>query len=726
MTPHVTKKNGNKELFDVEKIKQAIAFACEGLDVEPLALESKFDEFLYDGVPTKILQQNLIEHAKAMCGPFQPDWTFVAGRLVTMDLWSNTRSYEIDFLDFFKEQQSLGLWTHEGFSVYSDKDIEWLGQQIVQERDLEHSYASIITAMSKYLMQGECVQHMFMGNAMIVASIEPEHERLEFAKKVYDALSLRKLSLATPWLSNLRCGGNISSCFIIAPEDDLGSIFDAVKDAAFISKNGGGLGIDLSRCRAQGSSLMGAEGKATGIIGWTKIFNDTAVYVNQSGKRKGAFTVHLPIWHRDIEDFLDIQTEAGDQRKKAHDIKPQIGVHDLFMELKNNPESDWHTFCPYEVKTKLGIEINETFDAKFVDTYNTCVDAYKQGLLKVVKVFNAKQLWVKAMKVQFETGMPYIAFRDAMNRNNPNNHIGNIPCANLCVESFSVVKPDELAHTCNLLSLVVGRIAMDELSEMASLATHILDNGITLTQAPIPESDTHNNLLRTIGVGIQGLHDLVAKEYKSFNDLQFIAEVGERIQYGCIKKSVELAKVRGAYPAFEGSRWQSGELTANYCKYSVCADIDWDVVQGTIDSVGIRNSQMTSPAPNTSTSIFMDASAGVMPVYSAFFYEDNKDGQMPVVAMHLKTSPLSYSKDVTKYKPWDLAKMVGRLQRFMDTGISAEYIMDKNQEGFSAKWLWDTLEQAWQSKTKAVYYVRTIKKGESLVQDGDVCVSCAG
>lgn len=726
MTLHVTKKKGNKELFDVEKIKQAIAFACEGLDVSPLALESKFDEFLYDGIPTKVLQQNLIEHAKSLCSPYEPDWTFVAGRLVTMDLWSNTRSYEMTFNEFVREQQQLGYWTHEGFDVYTDDDLIVISEWLDKERDLEHSYASVTTAISKYLMPGECIQHMFLGEAMILASIEPEGVRLAFVKRVYDALSLRKLSLATPWLSNLRNGGNIASCFIVAPEDDLGSIFDVVKDSAFISKNGGGEGIDLSRCRAQGSSLMGQDGLATGIIGWAKILNDTAVYVNQSGKRKGAFTIHLPIWHRDVEDFLEIQTEAGDQRKKAHDIKPQIGVSDLFMETKNNPEADWFVFCPHEVKTKLGIEMYAVYGDAFRNAYQMCVDAYLTGTLKVVKRYNAKQLWIKVMKVQFETGMPYIAFLDKINEMNPNKHVGYIPCVNLCTESFSVVVPDKYAHTCNLLSLVVGRIEMDELSEMAALATHILDNGIELTKPPIPESEAHNKSFRTIGVGVQGLHDLIAREYKSYNDINFITEVAERIQYGCVTKSIELAAKRGAYPYFKSSEWDNGNLTSHYKANSVCSDIDWEKVQQDIDKYGIRNSQMTSPAPNTSTSIFMDAGAGVMPVHSAFFYEDNKDGQMPVVAMHLKQNPLSYAKDITKHLPWDLTKCVGVMQKFFDTGISAEYMMDKNQPAFSAKWLWDTLEAAWQNGTKAVYYIRTIKKGESLVKDDAGCVGCAG
>lgn len=718
----VTKRNGSTEDFNVEKIKQVIEWACEGVDVNPLALEAKFDQFLVDGISTKQLQANLISHAKNMATPDEPDWVLVAGRLETMDRWADTRSYDVDFIEFFKEQVGLGYWAHPGFSKYSDEDVIELGECIVKENDLNHSIASVITAKSKYLLPNECIQHMFMGNAMVIASVEDDDKRVAFAKEVYNALSERKISLATPWLSNLRNNGNISSCFIMSIDDNIHSIFDNLKRAALVSKNGGGLGVDVARVRARGSSLMGCEGGSGGIGGWIKLLNDVAVSVNQGGKRAGAITVQVPIWHGDIDEYLDIQTEAGDQRKKAYDIKTQVGVHDYFMELKNDPTATWYTFCPYEVKEKLGIELYACFDKEFEPAYLACAEAYKTGKLKVVRSFNAKQLWIKVLKVMFETGMPYTGFLDEINRQNPNKHIGNIPCVNLCTESFSVVVPDELMHTCNLASLVVGRIGLDEMQHYASLTTHILDNGIALTSSPVVESDKHNKLLRTIGVGVQGYADLIAREGKSFLNIEFASDLLENIQYGCVKESVRLAKERGKYPAYAGSEWDNGNKMKAYKEKG---KLDWEALEDQMSLYGIRNSQMTSPAPNTSTSIFMDAAAGIMPVYSAFFYEENRDGIVPVTSMYLKENPISYSKDVTKFKPWELPAVVGAMQYWVDTGISAEYVMDKNQEGFSAKWLWDTLENAWKSKNKAVYYIRTLKQGERLVKD-EGCVACAG
>lgn len=722
----VAKRDGSLEDFQVEKIKQVVEWACEGLDVNPLALESKFDEFLYDGIETTTLQQNLIEHSKALVSPEESDWVFVAGRLKTMNRWADTRSYLIPFKEFVKEQVELGVWKHPAFTAFSDEELDQIDEWIDEAYDLNHSYASVVTAESKYLMQNECLQHMFAGEAMILAYVEKKEDRMKWCKIFFDKIRNRRQSLASPWLSNLRSNGNISSCFIVAPKDDLSSIFDNNKNAAMISKAGGGLGYYLGFLRAAGSDLMGNKGAATGVIGWVKILNDIAVFVNQGGKRAGAITPALPIWHADISEYLDLQTEAGDQRRKAHDVMLQVCVHDKFMEMKDDPSAIWYTFCPYEVKQKLDIDLPECYDVVFEEAYKTCVEAADRGLLKVVRKYNAKELFIKLMKVAFETGLPYLAFTDEINRNNPNKHEGNIYCVNLCVESFSIMKPDVYAHTCNLLSLVAGRIPMNELSDEAAIGVRILDNGIELTSPPVGESAAHNDRYRTVGVGILGLHDIIAREGVSFMNTNFVTEVAERIMYGCVKGSIQLAKERGAYPAFKGSMWDSGEMINKFHKESVCKDLDWLSLQGEIDKYGIRNSQMTSPAPNTTTALFMDAGPSWTPVYSAMYFEDNKDGPMPVVAMYLKENPLSYAKNVTKYKPWELTSVVAGLQKFTDTGISAEYLMDKNQDDFKAKWLWDTWDQAWKKKTKAVYYIRTIKKGEELVKDNGACVGCAG
>jgi len=727
----VTKRNGRLVPFDVAKIKESVANACEGLDVNPLAIEAKFDEFLFDGITTQQINKNMIHHTKTLAGPKTPDYVYAAGRLETMDRWATTNSYGIEFTEFVREQRMLGLWKHEGFAKYSEEEIAELGECIVQERDLAHSISSVMTANSKYLMDNECLQHMFMGNAMVIASVEEEETRMSFCKEVYEALSLRKVSLATPWNINLRSGGNISSCFTMELSDDLESIYSNLHDAGRISKEGGGLGANFSRLRAKGSDLMGQENASGGILGWNRLFNDTAVAVNQGGKRKGAFTTSLPIWHGDIVSFLDSQSEHGDQRQKSHDVKPQVLIPDYFMELKgqagDDSQHDWYLFCPHEVETKLGIQLYAVFGDDFKQAYLKCVEAYKQEVLKVVSVVKAKALFKHVMARQFETGLPYIAWICRINEKNPNKHVGNISTVNLCTESFSVTIPNKLQHTCNLASIVQGRVSLDEIEYYAGLVTHILDNGIALTNPPTEQSKAHNEMLRTIGVGIQGYVDLVAREWKSFLDTDFAADVAERIQLGAVRESVRLAKIRGAYPAFKGSEWDNGNQMARYMKATKTRAADWADVAVDMSLYGIRNSQLTSPAPNTTTSIFMDAGAGVMPVYGAFFYEDNTEGLVPVSAMYIKENPLAYMRDVTTYKPWELTKVIGAMQNpWIDTGISAEYIMDKNQPGFNAKWLWDTLQSSFDNDNNAVYYIRSIKEGEKLVKAASDCVGCDG
>ena len=727
MTKYVTKRKGNKEEFKVCKLKEMISWACYNLDVNPLVLESSIDYFFHDNITTSMIHDNLIYHARTLCTVEQPEWATVAGRLRTMRRWKTSMAYDIEWVDFFKERIETGDYAERLYTKYSDEDIILLGEAIEQDRDLQHSYSSVVTAESKYLLQDECIQQMFMATAMAIASVEDKP--VEAALKFYEALSKRKVSLATPWLSSLRKGGNISSCFIITVDDSIEALADAWRKAAYISKNGGGVGIDLSRLRAKGATIAGNSGAGKGICSWVKIFNDIAVAVDQNGKRAGAFTLAVPIYHNDIGDFLEIQTEVGDVRSKAFDIFPQVVIPDIFME-KVDSDEDWHTFCPHEVRTKLGLDLYGCYGEEFNIRYNKAVEAASNSILKVFTKYKAKVLLKEIMKIQFETGLPYLPFLDAINRHNPNKHEGFIPCVNLCNESFSNVTSD-MSHTCNLLSIVAGRMEdLDDVREHGKLSVRMLDNGIALTNPPTGCSSKHNNRYRTIGVGIQGLHDYLAKNYSSYKDLTTISKFTESLEYGCVESSIELAKERGRYDAFEGSMWDTGEKIDYFKQYSR-SDLDCDLLQKAINQYGIRNSQLTSPAPNTSTSIFMDAAAGVMPIYATYFTEDNKDGSIPVVAMYLKDRPLQYSKTFGKHNQVELTEAIGVMQRHIDTGISSEYLLDQNMEGFSAKMLYDLIINAWKNETKSIYYVRTIKKGNNVgdllgVKDTDACVGCAG
>ena len=1051
----IIKRDGKLQNYSCAKIKKAILFACEGLSVNPLELESKFDETLYDGVSTKAIQDNLILHAKNLASPSKDEWLLVSGRLATMNRWNETRAYEKPFLEYFKQQVNDGVWSHEKFSVYSDSDIVTIGEMIVQENDLQHTIASVETAESKYLNKNECIQHIFIGNAMLYASVEKPNERLLYVEKFYKELSNLNFSLASPQLMNLRKGLNNASCFIISPNDNINSIYDNMKNTALISKSGGGLGFYAGYVRAKGSRLMGEDNASGGVIPMIKVFNDTLVYVNQAGKRKGAGTVALPIWHNDILDFLDIQTEVGDARTKCFDIQPQVCFYDLFFEMKReNKKQIWLTFCPHEVKDVLGIVMPEVYNEDFVKAYRDVEEAYKEGKLKVVTEHILNDLYVKYCQVLFERGRPYATFVDKINRENPNKHDGVILCGNLCVapetmiltrdgykviselegekvevwngeewsettvvktgenkklitvktssnqeltcteyhkwyvqenykqssivmkrthelkvgdklikfdlpviegdvdlpfaytngfysgdgcytkgnqrtylyhekqkllkhiedvrsvyvdekqnrtvithngklkdkyfvpldnftiesrlkwlsglldsdgtvarngtneslqitsihieflrqiqmmlqtlgvtskinnhsdegfkslplndgtgnsgqfycqeawrllisssglfklsqlglvthrlvwthrmpqrnaeqfvtvkevvdngryddvlcftepkrnmgmfngiltgqcqESFSNTKPDVYAHTCSLASLVVGRIATKDLSSKASLLTRLLNNGMEITTAPIKESNAHMEAYRTIGIGIQGLADILAREWSTYGDLRFLTEVAERIQYGFVSESIAMAKQRSPYAKFKDSRWDTGDIFDGYIRDSVCDDLDWNILQKQAKLYGMYNSQGTSPAPNTSTSLFMMASAGVMPHYAPYFYEDNRNGKTPVSAMYASENPIFYANSISYFKQLELTKSVGALQKFVDTGISAEYVLDRNVHNIVAKDVSDIIEKAWENGNKAVYYLRTIKQGESLVKKDDECVACAG
>lgn len=724
----VIKRNGKAEEYNCKKIKKAINFACDGLSVNPLKLEAKFDESLFDGVTTKAIQDNLILHAKNLSTPMDDEWLLVSGRLATMDRWGIVGCYDKPFINYFEDQRNNGEWSHDNFDIYTKEEVELIGTFVVKERDLQHTIASVETAESKYLAKNECIQMLFIGNAMLYASVEKTPQaRLLRVKEFYEELSNLYWSLASPQLMNLRKGLNNASCFILAPDDDLNSIFDAFKDAAQISKNGGGLGWYLGFIRAKGSSLMGTDGGSGGVLPQVKVLNDTLVYINQAGKRKGAGTVALPIWHNDIMDFFDIQTEVGDPRSKSFDIQPQVCFMDLFMQkLEDNPQQEWITVCPHEVKEKLGIVLPNMYNEDFVEAYSEIEKAVEGGVLKVFTKYKVIDLWRKYLQVFFEKGRPYAGFMCKVNRDNPNKHDGFIYCLNLCVESFSNTKPDVYHHTCSLASLVVGRIAVNELSNKASSLTRLLNNGMMITKAPVVESENHLRDYRTIGVGIQGLADILAREWKSYEDLDFITEVCERIQYGCVRESIQMAKEYSPYPKFKGSRWDVGDIFDEYHKNSVCPDLDWLEQKQLCKQYGIYNSQLTSPAPNTSTSLFMMASAGFMPHYAEYFYEDNKDGKTPVSSMYGKDNPIFYANSVGYFKQHGLTKAVGAGQKFVDTGISAEYVLDRNIHEVTAKDVSMLVKEAWKNGNKAVYYLRTIKVGEQLVKTDELCSSCSG
>jgi len=725
----VEKRDGVKVPYDVIKIKQSIAHAVGNTGANPLALEARIDQFIKNGIKTSAIQANIIEHAKQLATPQEPEWLNVAGKALAADMWANYKLRGKTFLEVVKYNTKKGEWHKDILDTYSEDEINELGNYIDHCRDLEHSHSSLVTAKKKYLGKFELNQHMHMGNAMRFGQFEKPEKRIARVKEFYDVLSNREFSLATPFMINLRKGGNIASCFIIALEDDLESIFDNVKRIARISKQGGGVGVFLGYLRAEGSDVGGAEDAAGPVSQWVKIINDTAVAVNQGGKRAGAVTCALPVWHNDIQGFLDMQTEHGDLRLKSFDVFPQVTMPDFFLE-RDKANQNYITFCPFEVKKKLGIDIRGMWCEEFEQAYEKIEAAFYAGKLKVAKELKAKDVMKIIMRSQFDSGLPYIAFTDEMNRRNPNKgdkQAYGIVCGNLCTESFSNVLPDVLGHVCNLGSINLGNIRDHEhLAKVTRIATRMLDYGISLTKSPDQINQDHNNLYRTIGIGQMGLHDYLAKNWLNFKSIKEIRDLSEVIEYNAILESVELAKEFGSFDAFENSDWKNGKQIEYFASNSRESQIAWMDVQKEIDKYGMRNSQLTSPAPTTSTSIYQDASASVLPVYSGFFAEGNGNGSLLVAAKYLKENPICYGKTFSKHSPIEIIDYVSEAQKFIDTGCSMELILDQNKEGFTAKDLYDAIHYAHQKKCKTIYYIRSIKKNATLQKAEADCAACAG
>lgn len=720
----VTKRDGTKEDFSIDKVKQSIAFACEGVDVNPLELESRLDYFMKNGIKTSSIQENIIEHAKQLANAQNPQWLMVAGHAFSMHELHSYKLKDKSFKEIVNYVVKQGFYTPSLLSAYSSEDLDELGNHIKFDKDSDYSYAALVTNKTKYQNKFELNQHMHMVNAMRFGE-KVQDNRLEFVKEVYEVLSSRKFSLATPFMANLRSGGNTASCFIISIEDNIDSIFQNIHRIAKISKNGGGLGIYLGNLRAKGSSVGKADNASNTIVQWVKIINDTLVAVNQGGKRAGAGTVALPVWHNDILDFLDMQTEHGDMRLKAYDVFPQITVPDLFMK-RDAENADWITFCPFEVKKVLGIDIKGKYGEAFNEAYSKIEAAFDAGKLKVARKLKARELMKQVMRIQFETGLPYIAFTDTMNELNPNKNdpesVG-IPCSNLCVESYSNVVADKYGHVCNLGSINMGNIKdFDELAYVSRIACRILNTGVDLTLHPDQITKDHNDRYKTIGIGVMGLHDYLAREFKSYNDHALIAEIFECIEYNAACESSDLAATKGSFGAFKYSEWKNGNMTKRF-KSLGCGKYDWDALQVKINQQGMHNSQLTSPAPTTSTSISQDSSASVLPIYNAFFSEDNKTGSIKVSAKYLKENPLGYGKTQAKFSAKEIIDAVAEMQKFVDTGISMELIFDQNKEGFKARDLYDAIHHAHAKKLKTIYYIRSVKQKE---QPDESCVACSG
>ncbi len=745
----VINRAGIKENLDITKIREKLLRACDNLEVNMVELESYVDSIYQDDITTKKIQESLINQAVSMTSFEESDWTYVAGRLLMME--TEREVFHKRGFSYGRFYETIKLLTENNIydkrlMEYSKDEIDELEKVIDISRDMIYDYAGANMFVNRYLIKFmgniyELPQEVFMCIAMLLAI--NEKDRVLVAKRFYDALSLKKISLATPILANLRIPkGNLSSCFITAVDDNIESIFYNIDTIAKISKNGGGVGVNVSRIRAKNSMVNGYYNASGGVVPWIKIVNDTAVAVNQQGRRAGAVTVALDSWHLDIETFLELQTENGDQRGKAYDIYPQVILSDLFMKrVEQNLE--WTLIDPYEIRKKYGVELCELYADEFEKIY---LEIEKDSSLELKKIVKARELFKNIMKVQIETGMPYIFFKDRANLMNHNKHKGMIGNGNLCMESFSNFAPSinfgeenidgvgtrkvnlGEVHTCNLVSINLAEVLREDLENVVDTAVRILDNTIDLTKTPIKESDKHNLLYRTIGVGSMGLADYVAREYMIYDEvIDEIDELFEEIALYSIKSSALLAKERGHYPMFKGSLWDKGlffnKEKSWYINSSKFVD-KWKTVFELVEKYGMRNGELTAVAPNTSTSLLMGACASVNPAFSRFFIEKNQKGAVPRVVKYLKDRSWFYP-EFKNVDPKTYVKIMSRIGKWTTQGVSMELIFDLNKN-IKAKDIYDTLMTAWKEGCKSIYYIRTIQKNTNIMNEKEECESCSG
>lgn len=722
---------------------------CEGLEINLQSFEKYLDSIYSQNISSEKIQDILINYAVSMTSFEESDWTYLAGKLLmrkTQEGVFKNRGFSYgNFYETIKKMVELGVYDSR-LKEYGEEEIRELEKEIDISRDMIYDYAGANMFVNRYLLKYdgkifELPQEVFMCIAMLLAI--NEENRVLVAKNFYNALSLKKISLATPILANLRVpNGNLSSCFITAMDDNIESIFYNIDTIAKISKNGGGAGLNISRIRAKNSMVNGYHNASGGVIPWIKIINDTAVAVNQQGRRAGAVTVALDSWHLDIESFLELQTENGDQRGKAYDIYPQVVVSDLFMErVEKNLE--WTLLDPYEIRMKYGVELCELYGEEFEKKY---LEIEKDRDITLKKVVKARELFKEIMKTQIETGMPYIFFKDRANLMNHNSHVGMIGNGNLCMESFSNFSPsrdfkEEIeensgvrkvnlgeVHTCNLVSLNLAEIEREELEKNISIVVRILDNTIDLTKTPIKESDKHNRNYRAIGVGTMGLADYLAREYMIYEDsILEIDELFEEIALYSLKSSALLAKERGSYPMFKGSQWDRGVFFQKdekwYLENSKYSQ-KWKEVFELVKEYGIRNGELTAVAPNTSTSLLMGSTASVNPTFSRFYIEKNQKGAVPRVVKYLKDRSWFYP-EFKNVDPQTYVKIMGRIGKWTTQGVSMELIFDLNKN-IRAKDIYDTLMTAWKEGCKSVYYIRTIQKSTNIMNEKEECESCSG
>ncbi|WP_369348424.1 ribonucleoside-diphosphate reductase subunit alpha [Stenotrophomonas sp. JAG2] len=693
----------------------------------------------------------LIREAESRIDLTAPDWEHFAARLYLRRLYkraSKNRFYDatLKYGSYVGLQESLAdrnVYSIDILKAYSKDELEEAGQMIEPERDTLFAYNGLYLLATRYLATDhsravyELPQERWLTIALYLMQHEHEHgersrrRRMLLVREAYWALSNLYMTVATPTLANAgKVGGQLSSCFIDTVDDSLQGIYDSNTDVARVSKHGGGVGAYLGYVRSAGSSIRGVANSSGGVVPWIKQLNNTAVSVDQLGQRKGAIAVYLDVWHRDIEAFLDLRLNNGDQRLRAHDVFTSVCLPDLFMEAVER-RGDWYLFDPYEVKRIKGWYLQDFHDEQrgqgsFREKYEEVVadERISRRTIKAIDLFK------RIMVSQLETGNPFMFYRDEVNRMNPNKHAGSIYSSNLCTEILQNMSPtrmiqemisgDQIVTTkqagdfvvCNLSSINLGRavtaapdlLTTDVLERLVPIQVRMLDNVIDLNQLPVPQATITNRKYRAIGLGTFGWHHLLALQQIEWNSTQaedYADSLYERINYLTIQASMTLAKEKGRYSAFVGSDWQNGE----YFRARGYVSPAWRELAAQVGVNGLRNGWLMAVAPNMSTAQIAGSTASIDPVYGAFYYEEKKDFRRPVAApgLSLDTYPY-YEKGAYRVDQFASIRQNARRQRHVDQSISFNLYVPST---IRASTLLALHMSAWREGLKTTYYVRS-------------------
>lgn len=712
-------------------------------------LYEKFQSFLKHDTEDQEKLLLLVKAAAELTSQEAPKWENIAARIKMLEfglqVQVNLKEYHIhSFYEkvlFLTEQNLYGDYI---LGHYSKEEVMLFTSWIRPERDDLFQYSGLELLLNRYVIrdhQGnplETPQEMFMGIAMHLAMKETE-DRSHWVKRFYDMLSLLQVTMATPTLSNARKPYHqLSSCFIDTVPDSLDGIYKSIDSFAKVSKFGGGMGLYFGKVRASGSSIRGFQGAAGGVIRWIRLANDTAVAVDQLGMRQGAVAVYLDVWHRDLPEFLNLRTNNGDERMKAHDVFPAVCYPDYFWEqARDHIEGDWYLMCPHEILTVKGYSLEDCWGSEWTEKYLDCV---RDERIKK-RVIPIKEIIRMIIKSAAETGTPFTFNRDHVNRANPNQHKGIIYCSNLCTEiaqnmsaseqteqKIQVIDGEEVVVTvtkpgdfvvCNLASLSLGNLPVtdyDKLAYVTESAVRALDNVIDLNYFPVPFAEINSKRYRPVGLGVSGYHHMLAKhkvQWESEEHLAFAEKVFSDIHYAALEASCRIAQEKGSYPYYQGSDWQTG---AYFSKRNL-VNGRWKELQDLIQEHGLRNGYLLAAAPTSSTSIIAGTTAGLDPVMNRYFLEEKKYGLVPRVAPELSMNTFWYYKNAHYIDQTWTVCACGVRQRHIDQAQSMNlYITNE----YTFRKVLDLYILAWEQGVKTIYYMRS----KSLeVEDCEVCSS---